>query len=403
MASNERINVPVSNEVSKGYKVLYSLSVLLYAPLSVYSSGISSFLLSDIFLYIVTFILSLCIFGKKNKVVPAYIVFVPIAYIFFFSLLFALDDTSVLLRTARYIYYLLFVAVFGKSFFSVEISLSIYEKIAVFSTLFIIVQYVLYFGAGFYLPGYLPFLNVAREELVLYSFNIYTAVNQRMRSVFSEPAHYAAYVAFYMYLVLIRNGLSKIVLKDVFVCLFITLGIVLSASTTGVSLAALGWSFFFLFKCLNKRIDLKYGLFFPFIVAVILSVLQIDNVQNAIFRLTENSAQEGRLINTFEVDVSSFSISSLFGHGMDLQEMYLASFGRMLFYFGIVGTLIVVVSFFIYSIKNKFAFLVFLFMMVMGVGTALWVSGNIILYLSFLLAYSTYSQEANQNNISFYK
>ena len=396
MAFDERINISTQYNQSKGYKILYTLSVLLYAPLSVYTSGISSFLLSDIFLYVVTIILSHRIFAKKGEVVPAYILFIPIIYILFFLVLFAMENTSILLRTARYIYYLLFVTVFGKSFFSIELSLSFYEKIAVFSTLFIFIQYVLYFGVGFYLPGFLPFLNVTRDELVSYSYNIYTATNQRMRSIFSEPAHYASYVAFFMYLSLIKNGLNKIVSKDIIVCLFITMGIVLSASTTGVLLSALGWFNFFMFKSFNNRINLKYIICIPFIVIAILSVLQIDSIQYSIFRLTENLSHEGRIKSTFEMDLSDFSIQSLFGHGMDLQDVYMASFGRMLFYFGIIGTLIIVSTFFICALKNKYTFLVFLFMLVMGVGTSLWVSGSFMLYISFLLAYSTYYEGTNK-------
>ena len=61
------------------YMVLYSLSVALYAPLSIYSSGVASFLLSDIFLYIVTAILCYAIYVNKFRIKPCYIIFIPIA------------------------------------------------------------------------------------------------------------------------------------------------------------------------------------------------------------------------------------------------------------------------------------------------------------------------------------
>ena len=274
--------------------------------------------------------------------------------------------------------------------------MSIYKRIVLFSTFFLFLQFFLYHIFDFYLPGYIPFLNIEREELISYSTHIYTAVNQRMRSIFSEPAHYAAYAAFYLHLNLIMNSLNKVKINDLVICFFITIGIVLSSSTTGIALISLSWSIFFLKKILKGKINLKYIFFTPFILALIFYVLQLDDVQHAFFRLTTNSSNEVRLANRAAIDLSSLSITSLFGHGMDLQGIYLASFERMLFYFGILGTIIFVGTFFILAKKNNYSLWIFLYMIVMGVGTGLWISGNIMLYLSYLISFSFIYRGTNE-------
>lgn len=393
MVANERINNNLTDYSMKGYMTLYTLSIVLYTPLSIYSSGIASFLLADFFIYFVTLILFFAVMRKNGDVSPFYMLLVPMSYVVLITLLFALDDVPILLRTARFLYNLFFVFIFARKFFSISIAMSIYKVAVVFATIFLLVQFFLYYFFNYYLPGYLPFLNIAREELVLYSSNIYGAVNQRMRSIFSEPAHYAAYSAFFMYLTLIKNGIKKSNWKDLLLCAFISLGIILSSSTTGIVLAFLGWVLFVFLKMGKGKINLKYSMFFPFALLVFFFVYQSDVVQNSILRMTLNSSQESRLISIFDVfDYSANPLAFFFGHGMDLQEIYLASYGRMVFYFGVIGTTLFVCVFLFYALKNIYSFFVLCYILVMGVGTSLWLSGNFMLYLCFLLLFSMMSK-----------
>lgn len=365
---------------------LYSLSIVLFSPLGIYATGISSLMFKDVLLIVSSCFLSMQLVRDREKRCIEYPLLLIIAYVFFNALVFALDDFGVLFRTSRFLFYMMYVCLFV-SFFSLEQTLSVYKIVVFFSTLFLYVQYVLYKFFGYYLPGYISFLPISREELVSYTTSIYTALNPRLRSIYSEPAEYAEYVSFCLFLLLLKNVGKKKKGCDFILCILISIGIVISESTTGVVLGGISWFVYFVMEIKNAK-KLDSYIYIPLVGLLgFLFFSQSVEIQHSIFRITDGADQESRLVNSFDVfdSLKNFSFDTLFGNGMIPLDIYVSSYGRMLIFFGVVGIGIFVLVYAYYAKKNIFALMVLFYMFVMGFGTSVWISGNLMLYTSFLI------------------
>lgn len=365
---------------------LYSLSVVMFSPFGLYATGVMTFMFNDVLLFVSSFYLSLCLLKDRREKYIEYPLLFIIGYVFFNALVFALGDTVVLLRTCRFLFYIVYVCLFV-SFFSLEQTLSIYKNVALFSTLFLYIQFALFKFFGYYLPGYLSFLPISREELVSHTTNIYTAIKPRLRSIYSEPAEYAEYVSFCLFVLLLKSVGKKKKGWDFFLCILFTIGIVISESTTGFVLGAISWLVYFVMEIKNGK-KLDFYIYIPIIGALIfLFFSQSEGIQNSVFRITDGADQEGRLVNSFDVfhSLGEMSLNTLFGNGMLLLDVFVSSYGRMLIFFGFAGIGMFALVYGRYAQKNIIAFMVFFYMFIMGFGTLVWVSGNLMLYTSFLI------------------
>lgn len=365
---------------------LYTLTLVIYAPLSIYSSGLSGFAISDVLLLAVAFYVLFC-----RKSINIHFAIFPFLIYIIFNSLFQSEDTSELLRTFRYVTYLLFVVLFAKRFFVYHLALDLYIKIAVFATFFLFVQFILYNTVHFYLPGYLPFLELNREGVTEYTENIYYAseATQRMRSIFTEPAHYAAYVLICLLLLMVEGNK-----KQIKIILFLTLGIVISASATGILSAAFCWMYF-IFKLFRNKISLKHILFLGCIICFCGFLLSTSSFETFLMRMEEGRSQDNRFRGYAAVwtMLSNDSTKLMYGIGMKLYEYYLAGWIRMLLYFGIIGITLYAIPLAISSFGNVKSRLLCLMLFALGVGTSIIVSATSMLPLAFIFTLSSLNKK----------
>lgn len=96
--------------------------------------------------------------------------------------------------------------------------------VAIAATLFLMIQFIAYYGFGVVVMGDIPFLTPAEEGFVSIGYG-------RPNSFFYEPAHYAIYVAPVYAMAILRKEYKMVV--------FLFVGVVLSTSTTGIVLLVL--------------------------------------------------------------------------------------------------------------------------------------------------------------------
>lgn len=373
---------------------VYSIVLVIFMPLGIYSSGISSLSLSDIVLVLLLpFLIIFNVSSRKSwRLFPPIMLFVTYVLI---NAFFLARTSGEWLRTARYCFYLLYIGLYSNKFFNYGKALNAYEKMSIFATMFLIVQFVLYRTVHIYLPGYLPFLNVTRDELINYSSNIYNTVStaQRMRSIFQEPAQYSSYVSGCLALLMIENED-----KNMGKCILLTVGLILSASATGIIVAIVCWSIFILAKIKEKITPIKIILG---IIVICMSVILFRSSAFQLFLLRiENGQTVTNRFQGYSIVANLFSNSAgkiLFGIGMDLFDIYLAGWSRMLLYFGVIGIFIYAAPMFFIACTSKRTFLICMLIFLLGTGTSILLSGNSMLLLSFMIAEIANVQNRSRN------
>lgn len=363
-------------------KYIYTVVVTSFAPLSVYYSGLSTLSIGDISVllgFVVLILLSL-----KNDVPllgRCFFSFIPFLLFVFFRSFFA-ESSDVFFRSLRYLFYLSFVALFSQTYFNLSMTMRVYEKICLFASVLIIIQYISYYLFHFYIPGYVSFIPQMGDSMELYSEKMleFASLDSRMRSIFAEPAHYASYVCIFI-------AMSVFLKKKVnFVHFLCGIGVLVSSSSTGVSMIL------FILSCviIEKSFSgfLLNKAFFKLIVFFILFILLLKTpfYQVIVERIEKGDSFDGRF-GGYGVMMDNFvSLKDYFwGMGMIKLDYYLAGWARLFFCFGFLGCFLYcfpIVKKINGSLKNFELLLTYFFL---GVGTLIFLSGGSMLMLSYLL------------------
>lgn len=148
---------------------------------------------------------------------------------------------NVIIDASKYLLWILFAAVVVPLLYDNEILLYWLKRIAFILTTYLIIQTVAYYAFGIFLPNIFSF-----GPLVPYDsgYADYSGIDRiaflRPASFLSEPSFYGNYAIFTLCLVLnsFKNTCSKI---DLLLSLYLTLGIILSSSTSAIIMLALVW------------------------------------------------------------------------------------------------------------------------------------------------------------------
>lgn len=224
---------------------MYSTVVALLPVLATYASGIPGFSVADVVLAMCCVMTVLGTRYKKNEfaVRPTRII-VALYLIILFDMLTAVIQPkpqygNIAIRTIRYFFYLTVISLCSQRLLDLNLCKKIVRKFAVFSGVFILLQFILYRFFGKIVMGYLPFLNLYVEGYAQTDYaTLYKAI-YRPTSLFLEPAHFSRYAILGIILFLFdRDRLSW---KDTLCAVFISLGILISTSAQGYVLLALVW------------------------------------------------------------------------------------------------------------------------------------------------------------------
>lgn len=373
-------------------KKIYTWIIVLFVPLTIYKINIMTFTLADAFLICVSPIYIINMLMVKRKInINKKLFIISILIVFHLIVLIPLSRTGIqsdtLLRTFRYISYLMFIAIFAREYFDFQLGLKLLRFISFFSSIFLIIQFLLLNYGNYYLSGFIPGLPLSTESMNEMGRQYALGFVKRPTSIFYEPAHFSSYVLLYFGITLF--GDNK---KEKVKLILIGLALILSGSSTGI-LIAIGLVILWVGKLLGSLNNTKKVINFFMIILffglcfLIFTKTQIFN--NFLDRTFQSkTATTGRFGNYVDVfsNIDLNLVEKLIGHGMVRYEEYIPSIPRVYYYFGTAG----LVLFCFYSvqyvyIKKGYKRIALVLLLVSMLGTEIAFGSFMVMYLSFIV------------------
>lgn len=240
---------------------------------------------------------------------------------------------------ARVFFYWILIFFLGKNLFSFEIFKKWLVVFSIALSLFILVQSVVYFSTGIYVPGYI--LSAPLNDGGVYGWEMYEMSLRnagwkgflRPSGFLCEPAH-CAEVLFLSILVVMFDENRKI-LKKIFLMLLFTLAVFMTKSVEGVLLFVYAWLFFVIRekKFFVFRLFLVFFLFLGVLVSLNSSFLSNDfglfdriaNIMNGSNSI-DNSSRV-RLYGGFSLFFDLPFVFQLFGCGIGIFDFVVEKMG----------------------------------------------------------------------------
>jgi hypothetical protein len=258
--------------------------------------------------------------------------------------------TNVFVRTVRFLFYAFTIYFLSKKFFDFKIAVEVIRKISIFATLYVIAQTILYRAFGFILKGFIPFIPLYTSQYESFDYALlYKTMFYRPTSFFLEPAHFAQYIIFGLVICLFSDDFR---LKNVFVGLFLTLGIILSTSGQGLVITAFIWLFFTMQLLVTVQLSKKkriMGFFIPYIsIAAIPLLLKTEIVKNNLSRFLNSSSKTAvtaRSEGYFLYFMETNPVYKIFGsgYGNTPDGFWFSGIAYFLYCTGLIGIILLIV------------------------------------------------------------
>lgn len=337
-------------------KTVFTVLCVITPIITIYN--LNGILIQDILFLILSPLMFFTILkGAKNKILYIPLIFPLIYVILQLCILVIFKNTEISLlatNTLHYIFYLTLTILFVRSFFDIELAMKVYKFICIFSTLYAFLQFFLATLFNYYLPGTLPFFETIVDDYNKVAISNIEAF--RPRSIFGEPAGFGIYVSVFLAINLFKK--EKITSKEYLLYITITLGVIITRTSTGILLCILLWAIKLI---IHLKHNMKKG--FGFIIFVFFGVSISPVLLNIIMKTDTYSmivehlfGSEGETLGFGTLNrIGNYSyvfsksnnttFELLFGHGMKDLVVYNPGIPRLFFYFGIVGALVWSISY----------------------------------------------------------
>lgn len=371
------------------WQKFFTAVVITYPFVSLYGINVSTISVADVLLAVSLFILAFINILQTRRINILYPFLIFFSYIVICSL-FILpmqhDFMNILLRTVRYLYLLLALIFFVKSNFVFEYGKKLLLFFSILATLLIIIQACFLYLKGVYIQGYLPGLPILREELTTFADYMQNyELDIRPRSFFGEPAHYAVYEVCGLSLVLFSEKHNR---RFWLMSVFMTFGILISVSSTGILCAMVLWAIF-VFK--NKK---SSWIVIPCMLLIGSIIYSTSFVQLFLDRIEEGKSAAGRfdgymylLSNIDELSFTEF----IFGQGMydpTLYPEYLAGYARLFVCFGLLGVVLFLFAIFsLYRRQLQLSNILLILFLILNIGTEIALGPYLLVYISLIVGY----------------
>lgn len=154
--------------------------------------------------------------------------------------------------TIRYLLYFIIFAICFKNYLDINFTIKLYGGFCVLSTIWLLMQYILMVFFHIYLPGFIARF-VTREELLTDYLYVNHTIFYRPRSFWRARSLCDICNRLFDHLITHKWYFKKISLK-----IFLSFGIVLSGSTTGLAMLALAWMVYVYRLFREKRLPQKH-------------------------------------------------------------------------------------------------------------------------------------------------
>lgn len=285
---------------------IYTTIVVTLPIISIYASGIEGFTLGDIVLALVFFVCIINLMtskkfevGKSAKllfllidvIIITSIISILIQNIFSINMLVPVSTNEIAIRTIRRSFYYALVPLVSSKWFDYQQAKKQIQVLGVLGTLFIGLQYILYYGFSYILNGYLKFLPLYHENYMTQDYVARYSTIFRPTGYLLEPAHMSRYMLIALVLFLFdKRDDYKSASRSMKYSFIVTLGICLTTSGIGIMIAVVVWIvrvLTLLFARQHKITVNMIGIAILIIIAFIF-LFQSDIVQMALLRV-ENS------------------------------------------------------------------------------------------------------------------
>lgn len=327
---------------TKNLEKIFVFWIVLFPITSIYSIPfIPAITLGDLGLFVILPLILISKMTIYRFFAPAISVLIITTSWLFFDLGNGYDA---LLRTLRFMFSMLIVAFFIPSFFPKGLVLPLIKKIAIISSVFVSIQFLLANFLGIYISGTIPFLvSTPSAEVILDSQGNIIEI-RRFFAFFDEPASISTFLS-----IALLCGLSedKQKLKCYLPELLMIIGIVISQATTGFGLLIIILGYWFVFSKCKKGVLLFASTSLILLVEIKYGFL--TRILNRGIERTSKGWQFGQAaigrIGNFTAAFCTSGLTPLqllFGRGMSRLNEFIPGWGRCFIYFGFVGILLFV-------------------------------------------------------------
>ena len=367
-------------------KKWFIISIILLPILFLYATPIPGFTIGDLFMLVWTFSLLIKEKVKINNKLLLLIFFLVIQTL----TLSAGANLPKITTSLRYIVYLLIMWLLPTVANERDYIYKVVSQVSKAVIIFLLLQYVA-FQMGIIIPGIMTFLPLTADEGSSYEeiFNI----GGRCMSVFAEPSHYAIYALLFLTISLFEH--STISFKNLIWPVITSFSLIAASSFSGVLCMVAAWTLKLVLSLRNKKLSIKavitFFLFIGVLVYIILSTNMGDYVSDIDVYDRQSAGRFGGF--TYVMEKSSQMSNLLFGNGMnDIGEVeYLSGWPRLYFYFGILGSLIYLISFGSFYKKNTLSMVIMIMVAGLMVGTEINFAPFILPYVLLASATKDYS------------
>lgn len=324
------------NKIYQEYSIFLTL-VVVFSPMFLQYSLFVPFLLFPEFFFLIFILSSFFLRVKFNSkhlllVLFIYLYIVVISFFRFFNENY-MNIFLTMTTSGRLLLYLCFVVIFS-NLFKRDFAAKLIVFVALFNSLYGLIQFYSHNFLGLTLPWYLPFLNVEHgKKLITDQDYIFEAFGFRFSGLFSEPAHFSQFVGFaFLVLIFYSNGKFFNKSKKILISIIFSMSLLLSASGTGFFvimflIGAYTYSYIFNYFSFKKLLIGLFGFSFIFSLFVY-SLLNSDIFSFGVSRilsLEDNSSLYVRVVRPLVIFLDLDFSQKLFGVGYGNYSTFLES------------------------------------------------------------------------------
>lgn len=287
----------------------------------------------------------------------------------------------------RYIVYLMIMLTFPTVACYRAYVFKILNIAGIFAMGILIIQYIFLTFFNIIVPGVLTFLPLM--DSALSDYNEGFEIAGRCMSIFAEPSHYAIYIVLFLTIRLLgQKGFS---FSSLFILLLVSISIIMCSSFTGIICMIAVWALkIFGEMRLSKE---SVGLLFSFIAAFLV-LFYIATMTSAGEYIMNNDIYEKQSMGRFSgfdyifEEITSSTYFILFGNGMnDIGELvYLPGWPRLFYYFGFIGSIIYILSFFKCAKRGTLSFTILIVIAGLMIGTEMTFGPFIMPYMLVVMS-----------------
>lgn len=371
-------------------KKLFTILIVMFPVLSVYSTPIYRVSVADFFLLVIGIFIIIDFFYRRKKIYKRDMpIIVLMIYIFFTFILQFYSNTGVeIFSTLRYILYIL-ILIIGRDYFNFNYGIKLLKYTTLTISVYVILQFLVFKLFNVTLPSFISLFPIMDNNFLEIQNSSYYLEFYRPTGIFLEPSHFAQFCVVYL-IYLTNSNVEKRKYTQIIIIIF---AILCSGSSIGFIVLILIFGMNFM-KYFIRGISLKK--FLISIIAILIVGIIIYKVPYFSKIITRMQSETGEF-NGAAVQYRFKSLELLLNDGRDFsykliglgrgsENVYYTGIFYILNAHGIIGVgLYVLMALFAWVKNIKFNSDLILVVFILSIGSEYIVNFGILFYMMFLI------------------